>query len=330
MVRHTFQIGHQVIEDKALGEQAYTVLQPVHMAQLHLVTEDVDTLLQGLHPVCALNVVVLKAVERQPYHIVHGGGQNTQLLPRRRGKYQFLFPDLPGCFGNIHGMVADAFKIAERVQIFGNALVLKFVQLMGVDADQIGSQSILVLVNLVLALLHAVESLLAVMGQQIKGVQEVLPGGVGHVVDSQAALFDGQRRMGKKALVQSVQGGVYAALLIADLYDIFHESQQKTVERQQDGHAQGAENGVDQSHAHRIHDKARKAQIHKGGYAVIQKGTDRHSGDLNDQIQKGGAPALGLCAQSGQQYRHRRADGNAQNQRIGGGKGDGSGHRQGL
>ena len=227
-------------------------------------------------------------------------------------------------------MVADSFKIAEGMQVFGHVFVLHGVQLVGVDADQVCTDLILIFVHLFLAPFHPAEALLAVMGQQVQRGEEVGLGGVGHVAHGQAALLDSQGRMGQEALIQPVERGVYAPFLLADPDDLFHKGQQQPVEGQENGHAEGAEHGVDQRNTHRTHDQAGQPKINKGGNAVIQGGADRHSSDLDDQIQKGRTPALGLGAQGRQQHRHRSADGDTQNQGIGGGKGDGSRHGQGL
>lgn len=96
--------------------------------------------------------------------------------------------------------------------------VLLLVKLVGVETQEICTQLILEAVDKILAGLDPAEGLVTVPVHHSERKVKVIAHRVGHGVDGEAALLDGERGMGKKALIEPVKSFARAFLLFAFLY----------------------------------------------------------------------------------------------------------------
>ena len=96
VVRDPLVVRQQIVVDKALPEGAEAQLHPVRVAQLCLVAEDVDELLQRLYPEGQLLILLQEGVDRQIDDLVHGvpddGGVYADTLRSLHRKVEYLFP----------------------------------------------------------------------------------------------------------------------------------------------------------------------------------------------------------------------------------------------
>ena len=246
-----------------------------------------------------------------------------------RGELQILVVYLLGGLRNIQCVVGDTLKIGDGVQVFADLLALGLGQGLAGDLHQIGAQLVLVAVDNGLRFTHHAEILVGPAVPQANGHQQVALGPFGHGVGHQPALLDGQRRVLQKALLQPVHllflgGG--AVVGEQQLHHVFHQPDAG----QQHDHGGQAEQGVHQCDGHRGHDRVQKGEVDNGVGAVEQQRPDQHAQHVDQQIDKGGALAVEVGAQGGQQHRHRRADGDAHDDGQSHLKGDSAGNGQRL
>lgn len=134
--------------------------------------------------------------------LAHGGAEHVQLALSGVGEADVLFVNFARDLGEIHRVVADAFKIADGVQELGYLLVLRGGKLAAGEFDEIRAEMVLVLVH---GVLHVHDLLKAFLGEilyQLERGDKVILGAHRHGVDRQAALLNGKRGVDKKALFQ--------------------------------------------------------------------------------------------------------------------------------
>ena len=166
VVGHALEVREQVIEDKSRLKRAVPGLEPIHMAQLHLITQDVYPLLQRLHAVSPVYVLVNECRDRQLKYLVHRSAEDEQFALTLRRKAYLLFVYLMRRLADIHRMVADSLEVAERVQVLCGALAVTAAQLSSRQLHQICAELILVAVDRRFQILDQLESLVGIAVQQ--------------------------------------------------------------------------------------------------------------------------------------------------------------------
>ena len=300
------------------------------MVELHLVAEDVDPLLQRFHAIGHGQILAGEGVHRELKDLAQRPGQYLELPQRPGGKDDLLLMDLPRGLRDVHGVVADPLEVGEGVQVGGDALVLLFVELVGVELDKIGAELVLVEIDQVLGHLHFAELRLAVFVQKRQRAQQVLPCRAGHGVDGHAALLDRKGRVLQETLVQPVELAREGFLVLALLYQRHGQLLDLPVEGQQHDGVCRAEERIHQRHREGAYPPAVQPEAEDRIQHVIAHAEDQHAEHLDHKVGPGGAASVRLRADGRHQHRQRRADGDAEDQRIGFGEGDRPGQGQRL
>ena len=262
--------------------------------------------------------------------VPYGLLQHGQLVLRLRGENDPFFVDLLGALGNVQRMVADALKVGNGVQIFGYLFALAGVQRLDGDLHEVGAQLVLKAVNGLLLLLDMLEGLVAVCADQPQRIHQIAAGGVGHGGRDLAALFNGQRGMLQKALLQPIHFqlcGVGAAPVGDEEAD---KALQQADKRRQHHHGGQAEQGVQQCNGHRGHGLRHKRKMYESVHRIEHRSPDNNAQNVNQQVDECGAAAVDVGAQRAEQNGHGCADGDAHDDGEGHLKGDGAGNGQRL
>ena len=317
MVGHALAVGEQVVEREAVVERALAGLQAVDVVQLHLVAEVVDELLERLDVVGRGDVVVEEGVDRDLEDARHGGEHDLQLARAGGRKDDLLRVELLRRLADVERVVADALEVADRVQVLRHVGRLARRELLARNLDEVGAELVLVVVDGFLVFLQGGELLVTELVEQGERGQDVVLRLMGHGVDGQAALLDGQRRVREKALLEPVDVGERAGGRFVREQERDELFQQGDHRREQQ-HGRKAEDRVEQGDAHGGHGRVRKREVHGCVDRVEHDAPDDRADDVDEQVDIGGALALDARAEGGQQHRHGRADGDAER--------DGEGH----
>lgn len=215
----------------------------------------------------------------------------------------------PGGVADVQGVVGNALKVGDGVQILGHLLALPLGQLLAGDLHQIGAQPVLVAVDGVFGILHCPAALVAEFVHQIHGPQQVVHGPLGHGVGDLAALFQGQGRVQQEALLQPVH-----LLFLSNAFGVLRDQQahaffQYSDKRCQHNDRGQTEQGVHQGDGHGGHGHGHEIKVGDGVGDIEHRGPDHHAQHVDQQIHKGRALAADVGPQGRQQHRHRRTDG---------------------
>ena len=234
---------------------------------------------------------------------------------RRAGEAQLLLVYLARGLRNVHCVVADAFKIAEGMQVFRHTLVLLARKLAFGYAHEVGSEPVLVPVDQFLLALNVRKSLVAVCLEQCNRREEVILRGLPHILHSLTALLHGKRRMRKEAFVKPVEC-VDTSLLLLALYQRAGQLFKQADGRKQCQSGHEAECRVHKRYADGVHRHVHECKAYRRVRAIEQPAAEYYADKLYFKICKGGAPAVGFRIQRRQQHRHSRADRDAEDDRI--------------
>ena len=208
-------------------------------------------------------------------------------------------------------MVGNPFDVRDAVQELADLLVLAPAQLLPVHLHQIRPQLVLIGIHLVLELLHRRIAAVGPVGQQLQRIRQVPFGGLRHLRNHDAALLNGQSRIGHEPVLQFIDHG----LLLDILRVLRHQAAGKAFEELHKGQLhegrQNAEQGVHQGDVDGPHhieaDAVRQQRRPQGKGYHADKGPEH----VDKQIDKGGTLAVGGGADGPEQHRCRGADGHA-------------------
>ena len=116
MVGNALVIRQKIVQHKAVLNRADTGLQTRDVAGLDLAHQAVHDLLQRLDLAGGVGVALLERIHCAVDDVLHGGLQHGQVIQRFFAEFDVLVADFLGCFDNVHGVVGDALKVADRVQ----------------------------------------------------------------------------------------------------------------------------------------------------------------------------------------------------------------------
>ena len=330
MVGHALKVRQQVIEDKALVQSAYALLQPINVMTLHFVTQGIYDLLQRLHPAGILHIAGDEGIHRQVQNFSDGLLQHSQFVLCLLGENDILFVDLLSTLGDVQRMVADTFKIGNGVQIFGNLFALPCIQRLNCDLHKVGAQLILKTVDGILLLLNVLKSFVAVGADKLQCIHQIAAGGVGHSSRDLPTLLNSQSRMLQKTLLQPIHfqlSGICSMLVRDQEAD---KPLQMADERCQDNHGGQTKQSVQQSNGHSGHGHGQKREVGKGIHRIKHRCPNRHTQHVNKQIDKGGTASTNIGTKRTEQNRHGGADSNAHDNRKSNLKGHSAGDSQCL
>ena len=236
------------------------------------------------------------------------------------GEGEVFLVQLLRALGDVQRVVGDAFKVGERVQELGDLGVLPDRHLPFRHLDQIRTELILITVDGFFQILDQLIALVGEAMQQGDSLDKVPLGLLGHGVDGQAALLDGQCRVLDEAFFEPDGLGLDRLLLrlvrdeeVDDLLDLARE-------RQQRDDLDEAEDRIGKSDRDARHDAVCEWEADERVKTVVDRGKEDHARDLSDQIDHGRALAVDRSADGGEQDRHGRADGDAHDDRQRDGK----------
>ena len=320
MVGDTLVVGQKIVEDEALAERAQALLQAVNMVELQLVAEVVDQLLERLNAGRQLQIVIDKGTDGRGQDLRQRSLHDLELVRSGVGEGEVFLVQLLRALGDVQRVIGDAFKVGERVEEFGDLGVLPDRHLPFRHLDQIRAELILITVDGFFQILDQLIALVGEAVQQGNSLDKVPLGLLGHGVDSQAALLDGQRRVLDEAFFEPDGLGLDRLLLrlvrdekVDDLLDLARE-------RQQRDDLDEAEDRIGKSDRDARHDAVCEWEADERVKTVVDRGKEDHARDLSDQIDHGRALAVDRSADGGEQDRHGRADGDAHDDRQRDGK----------
>ena len=179
------------------------------------------------------------------------------------------------------------------------------------DLDEIGAEFVLIPVYRILQILNQLELFVGIAMQQRNCLDKIPLGLLGHGVDGQAALLDGERGMLDKAFFKP--HGLRLDLLLLRL--VAHQEVDGLFDllckRQQRDDLDETEHRIDKRNGYAGHDTVGKREADQRVKRIINRRKEDHARDLGDQINHGRPFAVDRRADGGQQHRHGRADGNA-------------------
>ena len=199
MVSYTFEIRQKIIVDKTDVYGASASLKALDMMLLHFIAHLVNMLFQRFNAIGKINIIIGEGVEGKAQNLAHRKQQHVQLTLAFFGELNLFFMYLTRSLGKVHCVVADTLEITECVQDFGNLYALRMVQLHGIQTNQIAADFVFIPVNAFLTRFYGREALFAEIDYQSNCLQQILSGGLQHVVRGQAALLHCQRRTARPA-----------------------------------------------------------------------------------------------------------------------------------
>ncbi len=330
VVGHALEIGQQVVEDEADLQRAGARLQALDVAELKLVAEHVNMLLQRLDLIGLLQILVDKGGKGEGKDLVHCAEQHIHLMLAVFREADLFVVLLLRDLTDVHGVVADTLEVAERVQILGDPFVLLGIEFRAVELHEVGTDLVLVAVDQFLILLHLLRKLVGILVEQHHGVADIFTRLLGHGVDGYAALLNGKGGMLEEALVQAVKDGVGLTLLAALLDEGVEQLLHRAEEGQQQHRAHGAENRVHERDAHRAHDHFGEGKMQHAVGSIEHDGDEYRADALQDEVGMRRAATGRPRAERGEHDRHRRADPDTDQERERLDKADRAGDRERL
>ena len=172
VVADPLQTGQQVVQNKTLPDRAAALLKALHMVELDLIAELINQLLQRLNTAGQVQIIFHKGANRKAGNLAGRAAKDLQLMLRFVGKADVLLMNLGSAFCDIQGKVRNPLKIAQRMQILGQIVILFPIQLLTGDADQIRAQTVLIVIAVILFLFDVRETFLGVMLEQLAGGEQ--------------------------------------------------------------------------------------------------------------------------------------------------------------
>ena len=116
MVTGALQVGQRIHEQQTGGDGAGAVLQTLGVTVAEQTNHIIDDLLQRLDGLGQLGVILGQSLDGGGEDIVHGGGQNIQLLDGLLGEAGILGMHLLADLLQVGGIVTDALEAGDGLQ----------------------------------------------------------------------------------------------------------------------------------------------------------------------------------------------------------------------
>ena len=317
MVGNTLVICEKIVKDKPHGERAGAVLQTDDVVELEFVAQSVDRILERLDAKRHFEIVSDERADGKRHDLAHRNAEHVQLALRGVAEADVLFVDFARDLGEIHCVVADAFKITDGMQELGDLLVLRLRKLAPGEFNEICAEMILVLVDGVLHVRDLLEALLGEMLHKLKRGDEVVLRAQRHGVDRQAALLDGERGVDEKALFQPFDARGELVVFFRGLFgnELSGERLELAQKREEDQNRADTEERVDHRNADRTERGFHEREGEKGVDAIEEHRENDGAENAGEKIDERGTPPVAVCADGGDEHRHRRADAHAHDHR---------------
>ena len=334
MVCHALAICHHIGENKAHFNGAYAGAQALHMARLQLFAQAVYHRLQRLYGAGRFFLPRAEGRDGQVQNARHGAGVHIQLGPALRREGKALFVQLFGRICHVYGVVANALKIAQAMQVQRHLAALFGRELAAAQLHKVGAQGVFIAVHLCLQPGHLRGPFFIILAQKPNCKAQRLFGAGRHIACGHTALF--QRNAGalQKALVQAhgraraLWRGIRFGLLgrhgkAGQLFQHLREGQQ---------HQRGKhiEHAVHHRNACGTYRLAQEGEANQGVQAIEHRHENGRANDVEIKVHQRRALGIALRAHAGQQRRNTGANVLAHDDGHSGAPADGARGRQRL
>ena len=329
VVGDALHIVQHIQEHHAGINGADAILQALDVAVAELLHQNVDDLFQRLHLTGQRDVIVLKGIVGAGQDLLQRGIQQLQFVLGNVAEGGLFLVELHSLFLNVHGVVADALELGDKVQQLGHGVALVVAQLLVSHLDEVVGDLHLHPVDEVLPHIDGAHHVLIHLEQQGSGEADVAGGTAGHLDHGALGLLQGHGRALEQTLIQ--HGHTHLLCFLGTVGHGEHgQLGEHTAERQEQQHGRHTGKGVDVCNGALVHHVAPHRDADGVPHGV--NGTQQHKAadDVEIQVDQGGALAVLGGAADGQQRGKGGADVGTQNDGDGAAKGDKAGAGQGL
>ena len=321
MVGDTLGVVQHIQEHHAGVDGADAVLQAADVLVAQALHHHINDLLQRLHLCSLLGIIVFKGLVRQSQNTLQCGVQQLQFLFGALAEAGLLVVQLLGLFHDVHGIVANALELGDKVQQLGHRVALVVAQLLIGQLDQIVGDLHLHAVDQVLAHLNGAHGLLVHLQKQRRGQTHVASGTAGHLDHSVLSLLQSHSR----ALVQTLVQHRHAQLLCflhATGHREHRQAAQHSAARQEQQHGAYAGQSMDVCNGALVHHIAPHGDADGELHRIDQRQQDHTADDVEVQVDERGPLTILGRAADGEQRGERRTDMRTQNDGDGRTEGD--------
>ena len=292
VVADALVVGQQVFQHEAILDGAAAGLQAGDVPCLDGTHQLVHDGLQRFDLACQMQVILAEGVSGAVQHVLHGVLKHLQLFAGVGGKVDLLGVHLLCGFQKVHGMVADALEIADGVEQSIHALAVRMVQLTAGQLDQIGAESIFVLVNFALLIPDFLGQRIIPGVGQAHGLHDAHTGQLGHVSCSRVGAGHGHSRGVQQTLIQQSKALFFGVVRDGEDGQLF----QTICEGEKDEGGRDVEGGVDHSNAPGGDGLVHKIKVDHGVQTVETGQKDRDTDDVEVEVDHGGTAGILICA----------------------------------
>ena len=329
VVRDALRIVQHIQEDHAGIDGAHTVLQAADVLIAQAFHHHINDLFQRLHLAGRAGIVVLKDIIGQGQDALHGVFQQLQLFLGALAELRFLLFQLLRLFHDVHGVVADALKLGDKVQQLGHGMALVITKLLIGQFDKVVGDGHFHAVDEVFPHLDGADGLFIHLQQQRGGQVDVAGRTAGHLDHRVLGLLQGNSR----AFVQTlVQHGHTQFLCFLGVVRHGEHGQfgQHAAAGQEQQHGADAGQGMDIRNGTLIHHVMPHGDADGELHRIDQRQQDDTADDVEIQMDQSGTLAVLGGAADGQQRGEGRANVGTQDDGDGRAEGDQSGAGQRL
>ena len=307
VVGDALHVVQHVQEHHAGVDGAHAVLQAADVLVAQALHHHVDHLFQRLHLHGLLGVVALKGLAGHGQDALHGLFQQDEFLLGALGEGGLLLVQLLGLFHDVHGIVADALELGDKVQQLGHGMALVIAQLLIGHLNKVIGDGHLHAVDEVLPHLDGAHGVLVHLQQQRRSQIDVAGGTAGHFDHRVLGLLQGHGRALEQTLVQH-RHAQFLRFLSVVRHREHGQLGQHPAARQEQQHGTHTGQGVDVCDGALVHHVMPHGDA-EGELHRIDQGQQYDAADhVEVQVDEGGALAVLGGAADGEQRGEGRAD----------------------
>ena len=321
VVGDTLSIVQYIEEHHAGVDGANAVLQAADVLVAQALHHHINDLFQRLHLCSLLGIIVFKGLVRQNQNALQCGVQQLQFLFGALAEAGFLVVQFLGLFHDVHGIVADALELGDKVQQLGHCVALVIAQLLIGQFDQVVGDLHLHTVDQVLAHLDGTHGFLVHLQKQRRSQTHVAGGAAGHLDHRVLSLLQSHSRALVQTLVQH-RHTQFLCFLHAAGHCEHRQAAQHPAARQEQQHSAHAGHGMDVCNGALVHHIAPHGDADGKLHRIDQCQQNHAADDVEVQVDERCPLTILGGAADGEQRGERRTDMRAQNDRNGRAEGD--------
>ena len=304
VVRDALVGGEQVIQHEAVLDGAGAGLQAGDVAGLDLAHQAVHHFFQGLDLARRVAVTLLEGIHRAVDDVLYRRFQHGQVGQGFVAEADVLVPDLLRGLDEVHGVIGDAFKVADGMQQGVDGAVVLFAQGAAGQLHQVGAQNVLVMVDGVFLAADFIGNGIVPFAGGGHGLQQGSAADLSHIAAHQHGTVDGHGGGGEQTLVQ--QGVLLRFLAVRHGED--GQTDQQLVEGQQDSGGHHVEDGVDDGNVEGGGLVVIEGEMEHGVQGIEPAQEHRGADDVEVQVDHGGAAGVLVGTGGGDQRGDTGAD----------------------